>query len=118
MIEPHLQGAPTTPNEGCGFRTRTMELGLGASRLVLDHLELVPVGIGEPEDRAPIFLLRRLRDLDALLADSGLFLRGVGRGEHVSRVALLGSVVRAQMDVDVRALRCDRDPVRGRGRYA
>src|SRR5947199_4251058 len=57
-------------------------------RLVLDHLEFVPVGIGEPEDRAPIFLLRRLRDLDALLAESGLFLRGVGRGEHVSRVTL------------------------------
>src|SRR5438094_10609834 len=87
-------------------------------RLVLDHLELVPVGIGEPEDRAPIFLLRRLRDLDALLAESGLFLRGVGRGEHVSRVALLGSGVRAQMEVDVRASRRDRDPVRERRRHA
>src|SRR5947208_14233473 len=70
-------------------------------RLVLDHLELVPVGIGEPEDRAPILLLRRLRDFDALLAESGLFLRGVGRGEHVSRVALLGSGVRPNMELDV-----------------
>src|SRR5216110_1721640 len=104
MIEPHPQGAPTTPNEGCGFRTRTMELVL--------------VGIGEPEDRAPIFLLRRLRDLDALLAESGLFLRGVGRGEHVSRVTLLGSGVRAQMEVDVRASRRDRDPVRERRHHA
>src|SRR5437660_12904928 len=80
-------------------------------RLVLDHLELVPVGIGEPEDRAPIFLLRRLRDFDALLAESGLFLRGVSRGEHVSRVALLGSGGRAQTAVDVPASRRDSDPV-------
>src|SRR5438046_9287966 len=101
MIEPHPQGAPTTPNEGCGFRTRTMELGLGASRLVLDHLELVPVGIGEPEDRATIFLLRRLRDLDALLAESGLFFRGVGRGHKLRLFTVLQSGVRARRDVDV-----------------
>src|SRR5436189_3277250 len=87
-------------------------------RLVLDHLELVPRGISEPEDRAPIFLLRRLRDLDALLAESGLFLRGVGRAEHVSRVAILGSGVRAQMEMDVRASRRDRDPVRERRHHA
>src|SRR5437763_15418883 len=93
MIEPHPQGAPTTPNEGCGFRTRTMELGIGASRLVLDQLEFVPVGIVEPEDRAPIFLLRRLRDLPALLRESGLFPRVVGRVEHVSRVTLLVSAI-------------------------
>src|SRR2546426_336386 len=50
-------------------------------RLVLDHLELVPVRIREPEDRAPFLLFGRLRDLDALLAESRLLLRGVCRGE-------------------------------------
>src|SRR5437879_2206569 len=83
--------------------------------LIFEHLKLVPVGVGEPEDRAPVLLLDRVRDLDALLAESCLLLRGVRRGEHESGVPLLRAGVGAEMEVDVRTSRRDRDPVGERG---
>src|SRR2546428_7916788 len=64
--------------------------------LVLNHLELVPVRIREPEDRAPLFLLRRAPDLDALLALSRLLLGRVRVVEKVSRVPLLPPGGRAE----------------------
>src|SRR2546427_1837492 len=83
--------------------------------LVLEHLEFVPVGVREPEDRPPVLFLDRVRDLDALLAESGLLLHGVRRGEHESRVPFLRAGVGAELEVDVRASRSDRGPMRERG---
>src|SRR5438309_1545869 len=83
--------------------------------LIFEHLKLVPVGVSEPEDRAPVLLLDRVRDLDAVLAESRLLLRGVRRGEHESGVPLLRPGVGAEMEVDVRTSRRDRDPVGERG---
>src|SRR5438132_13070135 len=83
--------------------------------LIFEHLKLVPVGVSEPEDRSPILLLDRVRDLDALLAESRLLFRGVRRGEHESGVPFLRAGVRTEMEVDVRTSRRDRDPVGERG---
>src|SRR5439155_2100590 len=83
-------------------------------RLLLAHLELVPVGVREPEDGAPLFLLDRPRDLDAVLAEPGLLFLGVFRGEEASRVPFLRAGVRAEGEADVGPSRPDRDPMRPR----
>src|SRR2546425_13132301 len=85
---------------------------------VLAHLELVPVGVREPEDRAPLLLLDRLGDLDALLPERRLLPLRVLRGEEVSRVPLLRAGVGAEVETDVRAPRPDRDPMGERGHDA
>src|SRR5712691_1661713 len=87
----------------------------GDPGLELEHLELVPVGVCEPEDRPPVFLLDRVRDLDAFLAESRFLLHGVLRGEHESGVPLLRTGIGAEMQVDIRTSRRDRDPVGERG---
>ena len=57
--------------------------------LVFNHVELVPVGIREPESGPPVLLLDRPRDLDPVLAKPRLLPRGVLRGEKESGVSLL-----------------------------
>src|SRR2546430_15217855 len=78
------------------------EGGLESVDSVLAYLELVPVGVREPEDCAPLFLLDRPRDLDAVLAEPCLLFLGVLRREEVSRVPFLGAGIGAKMQPDIR----------------
>src|SRR2546425_11068203 len=82
---------------------------------VLAHLELVPVGVREPEDRAPLLLLDRLGDLDALLPEHRLLPLRVLRGEEGSRVPLLPAGVGAKMQPATRGPGRHRDPMGQRG---
>src|SRR5439155_394017 len=75
---------------------------LDGRSLVLDHLELVPVGIEKSKRRAPFLLLHGLRNLDAVLAESRLLLVRVLRREEESGVPLLRTRVRAEVESDVR----------------
>src|SRR5947208_7374140 len=75
---------------------------LDGGSLVLDHLELVPVGIEKSKRRAPFLLLHGLRNLDAVLAESRLLLLRIFRREEKSGVPLLRARVRAEVQPDVR----------------
>src|SRR3990172_6402760 len=81
-------------------------------RLILDDPELVPIGIGEHEGRAPVLLLDGSRDLDAVLAEPPFLAHDVLRREEETRVPLLPAGVRTEMESNVRAPRRNRDPVR------
>src|SRR5439155_705156 len=65
------------PRPAMNRRSTTLDGG----SLVLDHLELVPVGIEKSKRRAPFLLLHGLRNLDAVLAESRLLLVRVLRRE-------------------------------------
>src|SRR2546425_6794010 len=82
------------------------------SRLLLDEPELVSVGILEHRVRAPVFLRRRRRELDAELAQRLFFLLHVLRDEGdpgVPRFQRIESL--AQVKGHVLVLRAHRDPM-------
>jgi NAD(P)-dependent dehydrogenase (short-subunit alcohol dehydrogenase family) len=84
------------------------------SGLVLDDPELVPIGVGEHERRAPVLLLDGPRDLYAFPAKPPFLPHNVLRGEKESRVPLLRAGIRTQVETDLGTPRRDRDPMRPR----
>src|SRR5688572_10987047 len=94
------------------YRPVPSDEGAGPERrLVLDDPELVPIRVGEHERRAPILLLDRTCDLDAVLAEPRFLTADILRGKQESGVSLLRSGIGTKVDTNVRAPRRDGDPM-------